>query len=367
VGKSPSSGGELGEAAAGRPPESRPPAAPRAARLAGQLWLFVLLAAAVYVLFAVLAKVWLVAIAVFVALVVTALLRPVVDLFDRVMPRALAVAAGLLTALVVVVGLFAVIGLSVAGTAPKLAGQSHGGLRKVTDWLQTSPLHLRPQQVDRALGQGRHWLTQHRGEIAGHALSGVGSAAAAVTGAVLALFCAVFFLGSGDRMWRWCLGQIRGAARDRWELGSRAAWDAFQGYARATVLVAASNAVLVAVALLVLRVPLALALALLVFLASFIPLVGGAFSLAVAALVTLATRGPVVALVVLVLIPVLGQIEGHVFQPLIMSRSVRLHPVVVLLTVASGGLLGGVVAAVVAVPIVAVGWSVIKALRDQPT
>jgi predicted PurR-regulated permease PerM len=181
------------------------------------------------------------------------------------------------------------------------------------------------------------------------------------------LFCAVFFLGSGDRMWRWCLGQIRGAARDRWELGSRAAWDAFQGYARATVLVAASNAVLVAVALLVLRVPLALALALLVFLASFIPLVGGAFSLAVAALVTLATRGPVVALVVLVLIPVLGQIEGHVFQPLIMSRSVRLHPVVVLLTVASGGLLGGVVAAVVAVPIVAVAWSVIKALRDQPT
>jgi putative heme transporter len=365
VNTSPSSGEAPDNRTPGLSPGSRSPASPRVTAAAGYAWLFLVLAAAAYVLFAILARVWLAAIAVFVALVITALLRPVVDLFDRVMPRSLAVAAGLIAAAALVLGLLTVVGVSVAGQASKLTSQSRGGLQRVTAWLQTSPLHLRPEQVDHAVTQGRHWLTQHKGELAGHAASGAGSAAALFTGAVLALFCAIFFLASGDRMWVWCLQQLPGAVRDRWEVASRAGWTAFQGYARATVLVAASNAALVLVALLILRVPLALPLALLVFLASFIPIVGGAISLAVAALVTLATRGPVIALVVLILIPVLGQIEGHVFQPLIMSRSVRLHPVVVVIAVVCGGLLGGVIAAVIAVPAVAVAWSVVKTLRGQ--
>lgn len=362
---SPSSGERPGGEPSGLPPGSPSPASPRVPRAAGYAWLFLVLAAAAYVLFAILAKVWLAAVAVFGALVITALLRPVVDLFDRVMPRALAVAASLVAAAVVILGLLAVVGVSLAGQASRVTGQFHGGLRRVTDWLQASPLHVHPQQVDRAVTQVRHWLTQHQGELAGHAASGASSVAALFTGAILALFCAVFFLGSGERMWSWCLQQMPSTARGRWEAASRAGWTTFQGYARATVLVAASNAALVAVALLILRVPLALPLALLVFLASFIPLVGGAFSLAVAALVTLAARGPVIALVVLILIPILGQIEGHVFQPLIMSRSVRLHPVVVVIAVVCGGLLGGVVAAVIAVPLVAVAWSVFTALRDR--
>lgn len=324
-----------------------------------------MLAVAAYLLFTILAKIWLAPIAVFGALVITALLGPLVDLFDRAMPRALAVLAGLLTAAVVVFGLLTVVGLSVAGKASKLSGQFHGGVQKVTDWLRTSPLHLNPRQADRDISQAKHWLTQHGGEIAGHALGGAGTAAEFLTGALIALFCAIFFLNSGDRMWAWCLQQVPEAARDRWEAAAGAAWTTFQGYARATVLVAASNAALVAVALLVLRVPLALALALLVFFASFVPVVGGAFSLAVAALVALAARGPVVALIVLVLIPALGQIEGHVLQPLIMSRSVRVHPVVVVLTVVSGGLLGGIIGALVGVPLVAVAWSVVKELRHR--
>ena len=353
--------------ASGSPPGSSSPIPPRVRTIASYAWLFIVLAAATYVLFAILARVWLAAVAVFGALVITALLRPLVDLVDRVMPRALAVACSLVAAAIVVLGLFSVIGLSVAGNASKLTKQSHGGLQKVTDFLRASPLHVQPHQVDHAIGQGRQWLTQHRGELAGHVLGGAGTAAEVFTGVLLAVFCAVFFLSGGDRMWAWCLQQVPTAARDRLDATARAAWTTFQGYARATVLVAASNAVLVAVALLILRVPLALALGLLVFLASFVPVVGGAFSLAVAALVALAARGPVVALIVLILIPVLGQIEGHVLQPLIMSRSVRLHPVVVVVTVVAGGLLGGVVAAVVAVPIVAVAWSVIRELRDHRT
>ena len=349
---------------AGSPPGSRPPASARAT-ITGYAWLFILLAVSAYLLFAILARVWLAAAAVFGALVITALLRPVVDLFDRAMPRALAVVASLAAAAAVLLGLLAVIGLSVAGKVSQLRGQFHGGVQKLTGWLHASPLHLDPQQVDRGIGQARHWLTQHKGEIAGHALGGAGTAAEALTGVLIALFCAVFFLSSGDRMWAWCLQQLPDAARGRWGAGARAGWTTFQAYARATVLVAASNAALVAVALLVLRVPLALPLALVVFLASFVPVVGGAFSLAAAALIALAARGPVVALIVLVLVPVLGQVEGHVLQPLIMSRSVRVHPVVVVVAVVSGGLLGGIVGAVVAVPLVAVAWSVFKELRHR--
>jgi putative heme transporter len=367
VDRSQSGGEDPGRPASGWPPGSRSAAPPRVRTIASYAWLFIVLAAAAYILFAILARIWLAAVAVFGALVITALLRPLVDLVDRVMPRALAVACSLVAAGIVILGLFSVIGLSVAGNASKLTKQFHSGLQKVADFLRSSPLHVQPQQVDHALAQGRHWLTQHRGELAGHVLGGATTAAEVFTGAILAVFCAVFFLSSGERMWAWCLQQVPTTARDRLAATASAAWTTFQGYARATLLVAASNAALVAAALFILRVPLAPALALLVFLASFIPVVGGAFSLAVAALVALAARGPVVALIVLVLIPVLGQFEGHVLQPLIMSRSVRLHPVVVVVTVVAGGLLGGVVAAVVAVPIVAVAWSVIRELRDRRT
>jgi putative heme transporter len=351
--------------AAGCPWASGSRVPPGVALLAGYAWLLIVLAAAVYLVFVMLARVKLAVLAIFGALVITALLRPLVDLLNRVLPRALAVAASLLAALAVVVGLVTFIGFSLAGQASGLTGQFQRGLGKITDWLRTSPLHVHPQQVDRAIGQARHWLAQHRGALAGQALGGAGTAAEVFTGVLLALFCAVFFLGSGDRMWGWCLRQIPTAARGRWDAAARAGWTTFQGYARATVVVAASNAALVAAALIILRVPLALALGLLVFLASFVPVVGGAFSLAVAALVALAARGPIIALVVLILIPVLGQVEGHVLQPLITSRSVRLHPVVVVVTVVSGGLLGGIVGAVVAVPIVAVAWSVLSQLRDR--
>ena len=132
------------------------------------------------------------------------------------------------------------------------------------------------------------------------------------------------------------------------------------------VIIAATNAALVCVALLLLRVPLALPLALLVFFAAFIPLIGSPIALAVATLVALAGRGPLIAVLVLVLIVVIGQIEGNLLHPMVMSRAVNLHPLAVALSVASGTVLAGVIGAVVAVPLVAVAWTIWTALKaDQ--
>ena len=146
--------------------------------------------------------------------------------------------------------------------------------------------------------------------------------------------------------------------RHRWDGAARAGWATFAGYTRGVVIIAATNAALVCVALLLLRVPLALPLALLVFFAAFIPLIGSPIALAVATLVALAGRGPLIAVLVLVLIVVIGQIEGNLLHPMVMSRAVNLHPLAVALTVASGTVLAGVIGAVVAVPLVAVAWTI---------
>ena len=162
-----------------------------------------------------------------------------------------------------------------------------------------------------------------------------------------------------------CWASSRCGAR-RWDAAGRAGWTAFAGYTRGVVIVAVSNATLVGIALFLLKVPLALPLTLLVLLGAFIPLIGAPIALWIATLVALAGRGPLTALAVLVLIVVIGQIEGHVLHPVIMSRAVKLHPVVVAVSVASGTVLAGIIGAVVAVPMVAVAWATFAQLRATP-
>jgi predicted PurR-regulated permease PerM len=331
---------------------------------AGYAWRLIVVLVAVYLAFTGLARVELAVVAVFVALVLTALLRPVVDQLARLLPRPLAVAISMLAGLALVAGLFTLVGVAIAGQAAALVRSFQFGVSAFTVWLRTSPLHIQPHTISQAIEQARAWLIAHRGQLAGQVSGGAGTAAEFLAGTALALFCTAFFLTSGNRMWSWCLAQLSRRVARRWDSAGRAAWVTFAGYSQATVVIAASNAAIVAIVLLILRVPLALPLAVLVFLASFIPVVGGAISLAVAALVAFAARGPWIALTVVILIPVIGQIEGHVLQPLIMGHRVRLHPVVVVLTVVCGSLLGGLLGAVLAVPIVAVSWSVLREVRQ---
>ncbi len=335
--------------------------------VAGYTWRLLVLAAAAYLTFMMLGRVKLAVVGVFAALVLTALLRPLVmalaSAAPRPLPRWLAVALGLILALLLFFGILAFAGFSIAGQVSRLAQPFQDGLERLTVWLQSSPLHLRSRDLAMLGTNAREWAREHQTQIAGQALGGAATAIEFLTGLALAVFCAVFFLHSGESMWAWVRDQLPEPARELTHRAGMRAWETFEGYVRGTILVALSNALMVVLVLVVLRVPLALPLGLLVFVSSFVPLVGGPIAVAAAALVTLASRGPFVALIVVILIPVVGQIEGHVLQPLIMSRSVRLHPVVVALTVVCGGLLGGIVGAIVAVPGVAVGWAVISELR----
>ncbi|WP_458248732.1 AI-2E family transporter [Streptomyces sp. MAI_2237] len=333
---------------------------------AAYAWRLLVCGAAVYAGFVILGRLQLVAVALFLALVVTSVLRPLADLLARRLPRALAVVISVVGSLMAVLGLLALIGELVASEWNRLGREFSGGIGRIERWLQGPPFHVSPTVMSDLQGKVNTFVSEHRSALISSAVSGAGRLVEVLTAGVLALFCSLFFIHSGDRFWSFFQEWLPHPARDPWSRAGRVAWRTFAGYTRGIFIVAATNAVLVGVALFVLRVPLALPLTLLEFFAAFIPLVGSPIALGVATVVALASRGPVIAIVVLALIVIVGQIEGHVLHPLVMSWAVRLHPVVVALSVIAGGVLAGVVGAVVAVPMVSVAWAVLGELRGRP-
>ncbi|WP_369227689.1 AI-2E family transporter [Streptomyces sp. R39] len=334
---------------------------------AAYAWRLLVVGGAVYGVFVVLGRFQLIAAAVFLALVITSVLRPPADLLARWLPRPLSVAVSLVGSICLFLGLLALVVNAVAQESATLTDEFRGGVHRIEIWLQRPPFRLGPGALSHLQQQLLTYIQTHRSNLASRALSGVGTVVELVTGGVLALFTSVFFIHSGERLWAWTsLELLPAGARSGWDRAGRAAWRTFAGYTRGIIIVAATNALLVGIALLVLRVPLALPLTLLEFFATFIPLVGSPVALGVATVVALAGRGPLTAAAVLVLIVVVGQLEGHVLHPLVMSWAVRLHPLVVAVSVIAGSIVAGVIGAVVAVPFISVVWSVVRALRPVP-
>jgi predicted PurR-regulated permease PerM len=323
---------------------------------AGYAWRLIVIAAAIYLVFVALGRVTFVAIAVFVGLLITALLRPLTDVLARVVPRGAAVAIALIQAVIVIGSIVAFVTTSTVGQFGRLAAQFASGIAEIEAFLSGPPLRLPAGELNRWTAQGIAWVAENRGQVAAQVLGEARVVAELFAGLALAVFTSIFFLHSGERMWEWLLAQLP-VRRPRWNAAARAGWTAFAGYTRGVVTVASTNAFLVGIALTLLGVPLALPLTLLVLIGGFIPLIGAPIAMWVATLVALAGRGPWTAVAVLVLIVVIGQIEGHVLHPIIMSRAVKLHPVVVAVSVASGTVLAGIIGAVVAVPLVAVAWA----------
>ncbi|MFZ3474598.1 AI-2E family transporter [Streptomyces sp. 4.24] len=331
--------------------------------VAAHAWRLLVVGAAVYAVFVVLGRFHEIAVALFLGLVAAAMLRPPADLLARVLPRGVAVACALVLSAVLVLGALALVGEAVAGEWPALVREFRVGLDRIQAWLSGPPFRLDSHLLKDLQSRIGSYLSSHRSTLLNTALSGAGRAVAVLTVAALGLFCSVFFIYSGDRQWSWFCGQLPRGARERVSVAGAAAWRTFTGYTHGIVLVAATNAVLVCVALFLLGVPLALPLALLEFVAAFVPLIGSPVALGVAAVVALAAKGPLVAALVVALIVVIGQIEGHLLHPLVMSWAVRLHPMVVALSVVAGAISAGIVGAVVAVPLVSVAWSVRQSLR----
>ncbi|PID53681.1 MAG: hypothetical protein CSB46_06700 [Micrococcales bacterium] len=192
-----------------------------------------------------------------------------------------------------------------------------------------------------------------------------GTATSAVTGVLLTLFTLVFLLYDGRGIWAWVVSLLPKQAQSRVDLAGRDGWATLTSYVRATVVVAAADAAGVGIGAVVLQLPLAAPIAMLVFLGAFVPIVGAALSGAVAVLIALVTQGVTAAVVMLAIVLAVQQVEGHVLQPLLMGRAVSVHPLGVVLAVAGGLVVAGIIGAVFAVPVVAVLKTVVVSIRGS--
>jgi predicted PurR-regulated permease PerM len=318
-------------------------------------WRLLLLVLAVALGLWIVSKLQLVVVPLAIALLLAALLAPLVSVLRKVgLPRSLATGLALITGLAAVAGVLTLVISQFIDGFPSLSNSTSQAIKQIQSWLKTGPLHLSDRQLNSLLDQMQKWLNDNGGALTGAAFATANTIAHIVTGLLLVLFATFFFLRDGRKISRFVVGVLPQPTRDNVARAADEAWGTLVAYVRATVLVAFIDAVGIGLALWILGVKFALPLAALVFLGAFIPIVGATLSGAVAVLVALVTNGPFIALLVLAAVILVQQLEGHVLQPFIMGRAVAIHPLAVIIAIATGVILAGIIGALVAVPIVAV-------------
>ena len=328
--------------------------APLVRKTAAWSWQLLIIAAATWVLLQFLMRLGVVIVPAALALMLTALLVPAVDFLNRRgAPRGGAVALVLICGLALVGSILAFVITQFADGLPDLADQVTRSIDSARHWLISGPLHLRPDQINHFGDTAIQTIRDHQKELTSGALSTAGTVTEIVTGALLALFTLIFLLLGGRNIWRFMTQIAPATVRQRVGDAGAAGFHSLTGYVRATSVVALVDAVGIDTGLAIMGIPLALPLASLVFLGAFIPLVGAVLSGFVAVVVALLAKGFVYALITLGLIIAVMQLEAHVLQPLVMGRAVSIHPLAVVLGIAAGGVLAGVVGALLAVPTIA--------------
>lgn len=342
---------------------------PRGVRIGGAwAWRIILFIAAGYLLLRLLGVLRVVVIPVVVALLLAALFEPAAAwLRRRGINRSLAAGIVLVGGLVVVGGGLGLIVQTFVSQFADLSAQVGDGVDEVRTWLAQGPLHLSQQQLDDGLERLQKSVSDNQGALTSGAVSTAATLGEVLAGFFVVLFTLFFFLRDGGQIWRFLCRLLPRPAQVPAARAGHYSWHTLVSYVRATVLVAFVDAVGIGVGLAALGVPLALPLAALVFLGAFIPVVGATVSGAVAVLVALVTVGPVKALILLAVVIAVQQLEGHVLQPLIMGRAVALHPLAVILAIATGVVTAGIVGGLVAVPLLAVANTAIRYLAAHPS
>jgi predicted PurR-regulated permease PerM len=339
-----------------------PPPPANLERAANWAWRLLVCGAA---LLAVLALLWYVRVIVLptmVALTIAPALSPIAAFIRRRRERP-AAALALVVGIAFVGGLLAIVTASVVAQYDELAASLSRAVNDIVDILEGDPFNLslgRTEDLESSIADS--WR-----DASGYLASGVQAGAALLTGLVLAVAILYFVLRDGPAFWAWILSRFSVENRPAVDRAGRRAWEVLGGYVRGTALIAAIDATLIGMGLWLLGVPLAFALAVLVFLGAFVPFVGAFVSGVVAVLVAFADEGWQIALAVLGVVVAVQLIEGNFLQPIIQSRTVDLHPAVILLAVAAGASLYGILGAYLAVPVTAVVFAVVASVQTEPT
>ncbi|MFE5673050.1 AI-2E family transporter [Agromyces sp. NPDC056523] len=293
---------------------------------------------------------------VLVAVLLAALLVPFSQFLQRHRwPKWLAVTVAMLATIVAVAGLLT-LGISqIVRGSGDLAAQTVIAWEDFREWLLEGPLHVTPEQIDDIVQQLYSSIQQDSGVLVTGALSVSSSIGHFLAGLLLALFATLFILIDGRHIWNWIVGIFPRRARAAIDGAGRSGWATLENFVKVQILVASIDAVGIGLGALLLGVPLAIPIAILVFLGSFVPIVGAVVTGALAVFVALVYNGWGIALAMLGVVLLVQQVEGHILQPLIMGTAVKVHPLGVVIAVTTGSLLAGIPGALFAVPIAAVG------------
>lgn len=329
-------------------------------------WRLLLIVLACAVLIWGIVQVRFIVIPVFVAMLLTALLAPIVQLFVR---RGLPRWSGVLAAL-------ATLGLALWVLVTLIVTQLRNGLGDLSkrsvevwaqflNWVEHNNFGIPADQIEQFVAQTIKLLETNQGSLWTGALGVATTATQVVAGILLVVFSLIFLLIDGKRIWFWVVGFLPAKAHSAVDTAGRAGWVSVGQYVRVQIFVAFVDAVGIGLGAALLGVPLPIPIAILVFLGSFIPFLGAITTGLVAAFIALVYNGPVNALMMLGVVVLVNQIEGHLLQPLVMGNAVRVHPLGVVLAVTTGTLLAGIPGALFAVPVAAAANAVVNVLAKR--
>lgn len=336
-------------------------------QVAAWSWRLLLTGLIIYLAFRLAVALRLVILPLIAALLLAALLQPVTGrLRRRGFPPTLATWCPLLLALIVIAGAIALITNQIADQYPVLFAEVRHTTNQILHSLAGPPFHVTSPRLQTLSRNILDYINQHKSVVAGTVLTGGKYLTEFLAGVVLTLFISFFLLKDGDKIWAWLISGMNPRARRRMHHAGEQAWRALMNYVRGTVVVAAIHAVILGIALWLLGVPLLVPLIVLVFIAAFVPIIGILVAGGLAILVALATKGWVAAVVLLAVLIVENQIEGHLLQPLVVGRIIKLHPLAIILVLAVGAIIAGIPGAIIAVPVAAVITYAWPALRSDP-
>ena len=350
------------------PPELQAGSVPRWLQTsAAWSWRLLLLAAALYVAARVAALLYIVVVPCAAAILLTALLQPLTArLRRRGMSPLAATWCTLLLAIALLGGAGWLVTTRVQADYPSLVTQFKHTTTQVQAWLAGPPFHLHTGSLQQLSNDVVKYLSQHKSAVEGTVVTGSRIVVELLAGVVLCFFVSFFLIKDGRPDLAVADQPVRSrnaSVAPTWPGSPPGRRSSTTSAARSAV--AAIHAVVMGVTLTIIGAPLVVPLALFMFLAAFVPLVGVLVAGAVALLVVLATKGWIAAIIVLIVMVVMNQLEGHLLQPQVVGKMVRLHPLAVILVLAVGGVVAGIAGAVVAVPITAAITRAARALRDD--
>ncbi len=336
-------------------------------QLAAWAWRLLLTGLVIYLAFRLAVDLRLVILPFIAAMLLTALLQPFTAMLRRHgFSQLLSAWCTFLVAIVVIAGAITLLANRISADYPVLFSELRRTANQVQHSLAGPPFHLSVTRLSVLSSNLLNYISQHKSVVAGTVLTGGKYAAEFLAGVILTLFISFFLLKDGAQIWKWLIKGLSPEAKRRMSNAGNSSWRALVNYMRGTTVVAAIHALLLGLALWLLGVPLLVPFIVLVFLAAFVPIIGILVVGGLAILVALGTKGWVAAVILLAVLIVENQIEGHLLQPLVVGRIIRLHPLAIILVLAVGGIIAGIPGAIIAVPTAAVITYAWPELRGRP-